>query len=516
MSALELSLARLHAKQKAAAAAAAVDITDLRPVNHSNHRAPPPPDPWLQRPSTAPPRPTTAPAGMRSRASVSAAAAARDRYTQPEALMQLLKPRGLNPPAVRLVRSSWLERRYEAMTRARTDAERRALALPDRRTLEATVCARGDLELRAFMTAEEVMEGAGRRRARCNFDSNNTEWTPSIIVLSACSLQDAKGGKHPDPRGQQLLRFMEMIEEQRRRGYFPSNAPGDYPVFLPWCSVYQPDEPEASIAEEDEEVAEVEEVEAVAPPPAAEPVMTWASAPSVAWGAPATPPAAAAAAAVPQPYALPDLDIIYAHRFCRLVVLDVPVGPLSTKQPRSSRAWPLLELSIHTFVRHALHGITKVPPPLFVVGCRPHVPPIRSAKAFAAALSSLSVPSAGGLDGGKKEREQLCSLYSSVLERMIVGAEHLEFGGPLGWGDEEVKSLSEVLPRFAQLKSVNLRRNERISEAGVNTLVKSLLTPGAAPRLNEVNLQLTGAAAVAERLYAITEAMKKRPTLWYV
>ena len=99
---------------------------------------------------------------------------------------------------------------------------------------------------------------------------------------------------------------------------------------------------------------------------------------------------------------------------------------------------------------------------------------------------------------------------------MIVGAEHLEFGGPLGWGDEEVKSLSEVLPRFAQLKSVNLRRNERIGEAGVNTLVKSLLTPGAAPRLNEVNLQLTGAAAVAERLYAITEAMKKRPTLWYV
>ena len=82
--------------------------------------------------------------------------------------------------------------------------------------------------------------------------------------------------------------------------------------------------------------------------------------------------------------------------------------------------------------------------------------------------------------------------------------------------DEEVKSLSEVLPRFAQLKSVNLRRNERIGEAGVNTLVKSLLTPGAAPRLNEVNLQLTGAAAVAERLYAITEAMKKRPTLWYV
>ena len=138
------------------------------------------------------------------------------------------------------------------------------------------------------------------------------------------------------------------------------------------------------------------------------------------------------------------------------------------------------------------------------------MPPIRSAKAFAAALSNLSVPSAGGLDGGKKEREQLCSLYSSVLERMIVGAEHLEFGGPLGWGDEEVKSLSEVLPRFAQLKCVNLRRNERISEAGVNTLVKSLLTPGAAPRLNEVNLQLTGAAAVAERLYAITEAMKKR------
>ena len=56
----------------------------------------------------------------------------------------------------------------------------------------------------------------------------------------------------------------------------------------------------------------------------------------------------------------------------------------------------------------------------------------------------------------------------------------------------------------------------RALEAGVNTLVKSLLTPGAAPRLNEVNLQLTGAAAVAERLYAITEAMKKRPTLWYV
>ena len=105
----------------------------------------------------------------------------------------------------------------------------------------------------------------------------------------------------------------------------------------PWAS----NETDRGKAErDDEEVAEVEEVEAVAPPPAAEPVMTWATAPSVAWGAPATPPAAAAAAAASQPYALPDLDIIYAHRFCRLVVLDVPVGPLSTKQPRAARAWP--------------------------------------------------------------------------------------------------------------------------------------------------------------------------------
>ena len=57
-------------------------------------------------------------------------------YHKPERLYALLEGREGKPPPVRLLRLSWLLQRAVKLQRAKTDDERRALALPRRQELE--------------------------------------------------------------------------------------------------------------------------------------------------------------------------------------------------------------------------------------------------------------------------------------------------------------------------------------------------------------------------------------------
>ena len=70
---------------------------------------------------------------------------------------------GAKPPAVRLLRSSFLESRAAALSQCASNEERRKLALPSRAELEES-------DPSCFMNVDEVLRGEGRRRMRCNLD----------------------------------------------------------------------------------------------------------------------------------------------------------------------------------------------------------------------------------------------------------------------------------------------------------------------------------------------------------
>lgn len=428
--------------------------------------------PAIERPQTAPAKALST--GGSDRGSLSrhtgpppepGAAAAFSRFGQTSSLVPLLAKRGADasqPPAVRLLRSSWLERRAAALMRCRTDEERAALALPSRLQLE-------DMDPSCFMSVEEVLHGEGRRRTRFNFDIQAHD--ASILVVSHCHL----GAAHPDPLGQQLVRLVEAMNHERARTDrldFPSPTMGDHAVFYSWCSVYQ-----------------APDTDAAAPSP--------------------TPSALAAARSDARLAAMSEIELWFVHKACRLVVLDVPHAASSAQGsecvPRLGRAWPHFELGVHALVRHCVHGL-RVPPPLFVAPCTPHVPPPRTPGGFAKLLAGCAV----GVEG---ERELLCSRYSATLEHVFRCAEQLQFAG-CGWGDEECVALAQVLPLCKGAKLLNVSRNPKISDAGIGALCAALLPPGSAPRLKEVNLQhIPYGAKGAEALRAVS---RERDVIWRV
>ena len=140
------------------------------PTRHSHTSSLPP---WadasaLERPQTAPAKASSG-AGAADRASRSTgppplpgAVASLARFTQASSLAPLLAPRGADasqPPAVRLVRLSWLERRAAALSRCRTDEERAELALPGRVQLEETEPVRVVVKRLAAQTLDAAQEG---------------------------------------------------------------------------------------------------------------------------------------------------------------------------------------------------------------------------------------------------------------------------------------------------------------------------------------------------------------------
>ena len=325
------------------------------------------------------------------------------------------------------------------------------------------------------MSVDEVLLGEGRRRARATGKPPNDE--PWIVVVSHCDLSEA----HPDPHGKQLLRLIEMMELEQTRPdrahFFPSKTMGDYAVFHSWCSLYQPPESEAI-------VAAAEEVAVTAVPP---------------------PLPVAAAVAEARAAALADIDLWYTHQLCRLVVLDVPAKFASSCAPRLSRGWANFEISANALLRHTVHARARVPPPLFAAPCRPHVPPPRTAAAFAQLLAGTSAKEA--------ERAALSRAYGNALDGALLCAEVLHFGG-CGWGDEECQSLAEVLPLFVRAKTLNLSRNLKITDAGIAAIAAALVQPGAAPRLREVNLQHVPYGLQASD--ALREVSRVRDIIWYV
>ena len=166
---------------------------------------------------------------------------AADLYMEPAELYTLLKERDGKPAPVRLLRLSWLLKRAAKLRRAKTDEERRSLALPRRQVLEQQ-------EPEAFLSVDEVRAlGRGHVgevfetcRACCNAEMRAKKPLKVLSIShgecasgpcparapSACracprpTLRLASAGwlspVHPDPRGQQLVRFAAQVRHERR------------------------------------------------------------------------------------------------------------------------------------------------------------------------------------------------------------------------------------------------------------------------------------------------------------
>ena len=162
-----------------------------------------------------------------------------DLYVEPAELYKLLEERDGKPSPVKLLRLSWLLKRAAKLRRAKTDEERRALALPRRQVLEQQ-------EPEAFLSVDEV-RALGRGHAGDGWENccpsaevrakkplkvlsiSHGEW--ARLALAPCGLRAlahrtqltlrlASAGwlspVHPDPRGQQLVRFAAQVRHERR------------------------------------------------------------------------------------------------------------------------------------------------------------------------------------------------------------------------------------------------------------------------------------------------------------
>lgn len=370
--------------------------------------------------------------------------------------MKLCQPREEygGQPLVRLIRSSWIEKRAKALLKARSEDEKWALALPTRQQLEES-------EPSAFMSFDELFLGKGRRKK--NF-LDPVRIDPWIVAVSYCHLTE----RHPDPLGQHVLRYAELVENERARpgSTFPM---GEYGIFVGWCSLYQPDPATGAFASDDF--------------------------------------AASNTLAVRE-----GGDVLFAHKLVRLVILDAPVGSRGTGgeavRRADERAWPTFELAINSLARAALHhgrgaGVLFSGPSSALV----RAPPVQTSKRFARQLEATAFGRQSAA-----QRELVLELYSSAFDTILSGCVELQCAG-LGWGDEECEALAEVLPMCTMCRSINLARNARIGDRGVVAIAKALAT-GAAPRVREVNLQQVHIGT--EATLALRHVVRVRDVNWFV
>ena len=120
-------------------------------------------------------------------------------YLQPDGLWdQLLPGEDGSPPAVALMRLSWLQKRAEQLRRAPNEAARRALALPRRQELERD-------HPEALLSVDEV------RALKRGFNYDEKKRPLRVLSISHAWATP----QHPDPLGATLVAFAEQVRRER-------------------------------------------------------------------------------------------------------------------------------------------------------------------------------------------------------------------------------------------------------------------------------------------------------------
>ena len=74
---------------------------------------------------------------------------------------------------------------------------------------------------------------------------------------------------------------------------------------------------------------------------------------------------------------------------------------------------------------------------------------------------------------GKSDHDVVVGLYARTIDEVMGSVTELKFSDS-GWGDKEAMQLAAVLPRCAELKSLCLSMNSRITDTGAAAIVANL------------------------------------------
>ena len=410
-------------------------------------------------------------------------------YVQADSLFALLEGTGERPAPVKLLRGSWLLKRARLLQRAKNDSERREKALPRRQDLEircpeAFLSAEEVRSLRRGHVGEDFEHCGGCCCTCCNlpslggylFERPPEGWQLDrplkLISVSHAWLTP----QHPDPLGQQLVRFAEQIHHEREMcpgegaadlcrhvcisaaylggclhgcfcGWpymgqqcgrtaqqFPS---GEFAVFYDYCSLMQKDEHGERSAME------------------------------------------AAAFST----ALQSMGIWYAHRLTTTYAMSTMPAGWEHVTPYMERGWPNFELAVSSMIKRSSFTSWRKVVDIAIAREREAVassyrhPPIHP-QAFAALLARKN------FTNGKSDCVMVSQLYANTLVGSFGCVESLEFAW-CEWKDKEVVQLADALALAHNANTLNLMGNEEVGRRGYDALAQAIKA-GSAPKLKTI------------------------------
>jgi hypothetical protein len=386
-------------------------------------------------------------------------------YFKPEKMYSLLRQGSDGSPApVRLLRLSWLLKQA-----------RRGAVLPRRQELPEEAFL-SEAEVRALPRGH-VGESGETCGGCCLTDDWRADKPLRIIAISYGWLTP----EHPDPDGEQLARFAEQIERERRccpvrdcfavgwslcwnalclgigTGYCCYVIPcfgqqcgdtahqlpsGEFGVFYDWGSLHQKDAD-----------GQRTEPEQAAFKTALKTVNTW-----------------------------------YAHRLTTTVILsELPPGwprspedaPLFPEGWLRGKGWPVFERAVSGFVKRgagfSFRRIADPAVPRGVAGGGGYRAPPMHPREFAAELSRKVFTNGA-------DCEVVARLYADACCAALGEARVLEFS-LLQWNDEDAEAFAKVLPLLRRVETLDLSNN-KIGTRGFAALAAAI-REGAAPALEK-------------------------------
>ena len=369
-------------------------------------------------------------------------------YSNEESIFELLRPidEGCLTP-VKLLTTAWVKARAAKLKAATTDDERRKLALPRRQDLERD-------EPEAFMSVERLKELPVGTKAG--------GYKLAAAASSYCWLTPAQ----PDPLGEQLVALAEAIEKAETQGSRP--FPSEAAIFVDFASLHQKDPnlwhpccsgptykpPEERTAEE---AAAADAYQA-----------SRSSDENAVFNE-----------------ALPTMNIWYAHtKLTAFLSRTLPEGYESVTG-YEDRGWPTCE---ELFVALATASTMFCWSPIFDVGASE--PYRRRAPLTPTAMARLLAHKR--FTSRNADLPMVIALTTRTILSVFRDATELKYL-ELGWGDDEVMQLVEVLPLCSSVRMLNLSSlgGNKISARGVRALVKAF-SDGELPMLEKLYLLENG------------------------
>lgn len=385
-------------------------------------------------------------------------------YTTKEGLFDQLRSQGdFGMPPVRLVKLSWLLERARQVRRAKSDEERRGLALPRRQELERQ-------EPGAFFPPEEAESLVEHAFIRSKMDYAH----PLRIVSVSYGWLTPE---HPDPLGEQLLNVEKKVLELRhgRLGSFLHRA-GEALGLTGCLGGCIPRHKRGGRSR----LLPAEEFGVF---------WDWMSLPQKDGQGNRTPEEKACFQA-----ALQRMGTWYGHVNTTTIILSTlpPDWPKRTQDAPyfppgwlKGKGWPTFEAASSEMVKPILKY--SWPRISSMSSARPRGPPLHP-KAFAAKLAQRMFTNGADLS-------IVAKLYADTLQGTFGAALECDYAGG-DWSDDDMRALAESLPLARKVQDIDLSVKPRVTKEGYDALALAI-TQGAAESLEAIYVDKRAKAAAS-------------------